>query len=47
MVADQRIFLHPRATPMARGHWTTTAWNAAWLAANAADGCDTRIVEAA
>jgi hypothetical protein len=37
-MVEQGIFLHPKATPAAREHWKTTRWNAAWVAADAADG---------
>lgn len=36
--ANQKLFLHPEATPHSRKHWHTTAWNAAWTAAGAAEG---------
>lgn len=36
MVADQRIFLHPKSKGQSKLHWKTTAWNAAWIAADAA-----------
>lgn len=35
MMIDQRIFLHPKALPHSDEYWTTTAWNAAWTAADA------------
>lgn len=44
MRSNQSLFLHPKATPHSRAHWNTTAWNAAWTAANAATG--QRTVEA-
>jgi hypothetical protein len=34
----QFAFLHPDATAASRAHWATTRWNAAWMAASAADG---------
>lgn len=36
--ANQSLFIHPKATPHSREQWNTVAWNAAWTAANAADG---------
>lgn len=38
MRSNQRLFAHPKAAPVSRDHWNTTAWNAAWIAANAANG---------
>ena len=35
MVGNQWIFLHPKQEKMSRSHWKTTAWNAAWTAADA------------
>ena len=35
MVGNQWIFLHPKQEKMSRSHWRTTAWNAAWTAADA------------
>lgn len=35
MMIDQRLFLHPKAVPHTSEHWDTTAWNAAWTAADA------------
>lgn len=35
MVKGQWIFLHPKQEKMSRSHWKTTAWNAAWTAADA------------
>lgn len=37
-MGDQSLFLHPKATPAKREHWSTTRWNAAWIAADAVDG---------
>lgn len=34
----QHAFLHPQASAMAKAHWQTTRWNAAWTAAGAANG---------
>jgi hypothetical protein len=33
---NQELFLHPKAKAAAQNQWDTTAWNAAWMAA---DGC--------
>lgn len=41
-MAPQDLFLHPKATPSPRQHWRTTRWNAAWVAADAADGFQTK-----
>lgn len=38
MRSNQRLFAHPKAPAVSREHWGTTAWNAAWTAANAANG---------
>lgn len=34
----QSVLVHPDATIMKREHWGTLRWNAAWLAAEAAQG---------
>lgn len=34
MMFEQRIFLHPEAVARSDKHWKTTAWNAAYLAAD-------------
>ena len=34
------LFFHPKAAPLAPEHINTIAWNAAWLAAEAAGGVD-------
>lgn len=34
----QWVFLHPDAKAMPKEHWQTTRWNAAWVAACAANG---------
>lgn len=36
MLANQRAFVHPQAAPVSDEHWSTTAWNSAWLAAHCA-----------
>lgn len=33
-MSDQHLFLHPEATFNSALHWNTTAWNAAWIAAD-------------
>jgi hypothetical protein len=38
MRPNQSLFIHPKAAKHSREHWNTVAWNAAWTAANAADG---------
>lgn len=35
MLGDQKLFLHPKAATIDEDHWKTTAWNAAWTAADA------------
>lgn len=35
MIGDPWAFSHPKAAEVPDGHWTTTAWNAAWTAAEA------------
>jgi hypothetical protein len=35
MFNDQKLFLHPKAPSQDEDHWKTTAWNAAWTAADA------------
>jgi hypothetical protein len=37
VMSQQDIFLHPKATPAKRAYWRTTRWNAAWIAAEAAN----------
>lgn len=32
---NQRLFLHPKQEPVPREFWKTTAWNSAWMAADA------------
>lgn len=34
----QSTVAHPDALPLPKDHWETLRWNAAWLAADAADG---------
>ena len=34
----QHLLVHPGAVLMHKEHWETVRWNAAWLAANAANG---------
>ncbi len=34
---NQRIFLHPKQDALTTAKWNTVAWNAAWIAADAAD----------
>lgn len=35
MTENQRLFVHPKAAAIDIDHWSTTAWNAAWTAADA------------
>jgi hypothetical protein len=37
MLRNQSVFMHPKAPPMSKVHWRTVAWNAAVIAACAAD----------
>ena len=37
MYDNQSLFQHPKALEIETAHWKTTAWNAAWTAANAVD----------
>lgn len=32
--AGQYLYTHPKSIPMPHDLWTTTAWNAAWMAAD-------------
>lgn len=34
MLYNQRTFIHPQAMAEDIDHWKTTAWNAAWMAAD-------------
>lgn len=43
MKADAELFLHPRQKAPTPTHWKTTAWNAAWIAADAVDGRETAV----
>jgi hypothetical protein len=36
LLNNQRLYLHPGQDPARKEYWTTTAWNAAWTAADAA-----------
>ncbi len=33
-VANQHLFIHPKATLVSNANWDTIAWNHAWLAAD-------------
>jgi hypothetical protein len=35
MSKNRELFLHPHAAKISRSLWRTTAWNAAWIAADA------------
>lgn len=37
MLVMQESFRHPKAEPVDKKHWRTTAWNAAWIAADSVD----------
>jgi hypothetical protein len=38
MMFNQEMITHPKQAPLPKDQWKTIAWNAAWLAADAADG---------
>ena len=38
MVNNQGLFQHPKTAAVPQAQWTTTAWNAAWTAADAVVG---------
>ena len=38
MLCNQELFRHPDAAAIPMTQWTTTAWNAAWIAAGAVKG---------
>lgn len=38
MLENQGLFLHPKSAAIPQAQWKTTAWNAAWTAADAAVG---------
>lgn len=38
MVNNQGLFQHPKTAAVPQAQWTTTAWNAAWIAADAVVG---------
>jgi len=37
-MSDQQLFAHPKAEKIRPAFWKTTRWNAAWIAADAAEG---------
>jgi hypothetical protein len=39
MMKNPTNMLHPKAEKPKDVHWKTTCWNAAWIAADAVDGC--------
>lgn len=41
---NQENFLHPKAPALPAIQWRTTAWNAAWIAADAVDEVETKVV---
>lgn len=42
MLENQGLFLHPKQATVPQAQWKTTAWNAAWTAADAAVGAAPR-----
>jgi hypothetical protein len=46
MRAQPEYFWHPKAPAVGAAHWKTTAWNAAWIAAEAVDGRGGRLGDA-
>lgn len=38
MKNNQYVFLHPKQEALSAQKWKTVAWNAAWVAADAAEG---------
>lgn len=36
---NQTLLIHPKAPQVSASMWQTTAWNAAWIAADAVDDC--------
>lgn len=38
MMTEAWAYRHPKAEAVPPAHWSTTAWNAAWIAADAASG---------
>ena len=37
MLDNPWVMRHPKQTAVSPAHWKTTAWNAAWIAADAVD----------
>jgi len=37
MKGNQDLFLHPETGKPKKDHWKTTAWNAAWIAADSVE----------
>lgn len=37
MTDNPELYWHPKATKVSKVWWTTTAWNASWIAADAVD----------
>lgn len=37
MTHNKNLFEHPDAPEIEKAHWNTTAWNAAWIAADEVD----------
>ena len=40
MITDQGLFKHPETAMLPISRWETTAWNAAWMAADLLMGID-------
>jgi len=45
MVESPWAFQHPLAVAVEGGHWRTTAWNAAWMAADMLKGVNWLVAE--
>jgi hypothetical protein len=39
VVNNPKLMRHPKQPPVKLEYWETTAWNAAWIAADAVDEC--------
>lgn len=45
MTDNQEIFLHPEVQPLPDEYFKTTAWNAAWVAADTASNNDKEVLD--
>ena len=45
IIDNQDLMVHPNTKKVLRYQWKTTAWNAAWIAANATDGYETKVLK--